>query len=347
MELGLSVVPDDKSCTDVLRQWNVPRNMDTHGPLLFTELKFEKANFERDNNSKRKIPILSASRDGYCATPPMAREITVERITNLKDSLIGSNTLLSTLLCDSDCKPCTIFPTALKTPVNCDKSLITVDPRQEIFDGLAQEIEWKHVDGPCRRFVIDVVCVSKEEVKIIENETMGQSSSKKWFIERQKRLTSSNFGSVIKRRMHIYPKSILKKVLGHERLSTPACHWGLENEQVAKEKYNEKLPNAKLYDCGLIINPQWPWLACSPDGLSLLNGEWYAIEIKCPFSKRDMTVEEACSDKTFCMTLIDGKPMLKKKSSILFSMFRCNGTMPVTFCKFHSLYTKRNLNGKN
>ncbi|CAB4038552.1 Hypothetical predicted protein, partial [Paramuricea clavata] len=61
--------------------------MDTHGPLLFTELKFEKANFERDNNSKRKRPILSASRDGYCATPPMAREIRVERITKLKDSL--------------------------------------------------------------------------------------------------------------------------------------------------------------------------------------------------------------------------------------------------------------------
>jgi hypothetical protein len=127
--------------------------------------------------------------------------------------------------------------------------------------------------------------VSKEEVKIIEKETMGQSSSKKWFIERQKRLTSSNFGFVIKRRMHIYPKSILKKVLGHERLSTPACHWGLENEQVAKEKYNEKLPNAKLYDCGLIINAQWPWLACSPDGLSLLNGEWYAIERNAHFQR--------------------------------------------------------------
>ena len=341
VELGLSVVPDDKSCTDVLQQWNVPRNMDTHGPLLFTELKFEKANFERDN-SKRKRPILSASRDGYCATPPMAREISVERITKLKDNLTGSNTLLSTLLCDSDCKPCTIFPTSLKTPVNCDENLITVDPRQEIFDGLAQEIEWKHVDGPCRRFVTDVVCVSKEEVKIIEKETMGQSSSKKWFIERQKRLTSSNFGSVIKRRMHIYPKSILKKVLGHERLSTPACHWGLENEQVAKEKYNEKLPNAKLYDCGLIINPQWPWLACSPDGLSLLNGEWYAIEIKCPFSKRDMTVEEACSDKTFCMTLIDGKPMLKKNHQYY---FQCLGVMALCQLPFvhFIVYTQKEI----
>ena len=25
-ELGLSTVPDDKSCTDVLQQWNVPKN---------------------------------------------------------------------------------------------------------------------------------------------------------------------------------------------------------------------------------------------------------------------------------------------------------------------------------
>ena len=98
--------------------------------------------------------------------------------------------------------------------------------------------------------------MSKEKVKAIEKETMGQSCNKKWFVERRKRLTSSNFGLVIKRRMHIYPKSILNKVLGNKRVTTKACCWGLDNEIVAKEKYNEKCPQAKLYDCGLIINPQ-------------------------------------------------------------------------------------------
>ena len=140
----------------------------------------------------------------------MAREISFERAKRLKDGLNGSNTLLGILLEDSDCKPCSLFPTSLTTPVNCDdSSLITGDPRQEVFDTFSKEIEWKHVHESCHTFVTDIVCVSKEEVKPIEKETLGQSHNKKWFMERRKRLTSSNFGLVIKRPMHIYPKSIL------------------------------------------------------------------------------------------------------------------------------------------
>ena len=248
-------------------------------------MKFEKANYDRDNiyNNKRKRPILSASRDGYCATPPMAREISLERVKKLKDGLNGSHTLLGILLEDSDCKPFALFPTSLTTSANFDDSLITVDPRQEVFDSFTKEIEWKHVHEPCHKFVTDILCVSKEEVKAIEKETMGQSCNKKWLVERSKRLTSSNFRLVVKRRMHIYPKSILNKVLENKRVTTEACRWGLDNESVTKEKYNEKCPQAK------------------PDGLSLLNSEWYGIEIKCPFSKKDLKIKETCSDKTFCM----------------------------------------------
>ena len=341
-ELGLSTVPDDKTCTDVLPQWNVPKNSDAQGPIPFTQLKFEKANYDRDNKNKRKRPILSASRDGYCATPPMAREISPERVKKLKDGLNGSNTLLGILLEDSDCKPCSLFPTSLTIPVNCDDSLITVDPRQEIFDSFTKEIEWKHVHEPCRKFVTDILRVLKDEAKVIEKETMGQSCNKKWFEERRKRLTSSNFGLVIKRRMHIYPKSILNNVLRSKRVTTEACRWGQDNESMAKEKYSEKCPQAKLYDCGLIINPRWPWLACSPDGLSLLNGEWYGIEIKCPFSKKGLKIKEACSDKTFCMTITDGNAMLKRNHHYY---FQCLGVMAICQLPFLDfiLYTEEDI----
>ena len=137
---------------------------------------------------------------GYCATPPTAREVTAERIKQSKDSLADSNTLLGTLLSDSDCMPCTIFPTSFTNPVHCEENLISVDPRQEIFDSLAQEMERQHFDEPYQKFMI-------------EKATMGKSSNKEWFIQRQKRLTASNFGSVIKRKVDIVPTSILKKYL--------------------------------------------------------------------------------------------------------------------------------------
>ena len=96
--------------------------------------------------------------------------------------------------------PCAIFPTSFTNPVHCEENLISVDPRQEIFDSLAQEMERQHFDEPYQKFMI-------------EKGTMGKSSNKEWFIQRQKRLTASNFGSVIKRKVDIVPTSILKKYL--------------------------------------------------------------------------------------------------------------------------------------
>ena len=36
--------------------------------------------------------------------------------------------------------------------------------------------------------------------------------------------------------------------------------------------------------CGFIINPKWPGLGCSPDGLV---SEARATKVKCPFSKHN------------------------------------------------------------
>ena len=63
--------------------------------------------------------------------------------------------------------------------------------------------------------------------------------------------------------------------------------------------------------CGLVVNPKWPWLGASPDGLIYDNAEvslYGAVEVKCPASKSGMSVLEACSDKLFSLELVNGKP---------------------------------------
>ena len=50
--------------------------------------------------------------------------------------------------------------------------------------------------------------------------------------------------------------------------------------------------------CGFIINPKWPWLGTSPDGI-LFTDKIIAIKINCPYSKKDLTIVKACKDKTF------------------------------------------------
>ena len=46
--------------------------------------------------------------------------------------------------------------------------------------------------------------------------------------------------------------------------------------------------------CGLIINPKWPWLGVSADRVLEVNGNLRAIEVKCPFSKKENTIGSRC-----------------------------------------------------
>lgn len=83
------------------------------------------------------------------------------------------------------------------------------------------------------------------------------------------------------------------------------------------------------YLCGLIVNPKLPWLGASPDALVSDSSEeqvYGAIEVKCPSSKADSTIMEACNDKSFCLELANNKTVLKKKH-IYF--FQCQGVMAI------------------
>ena len=68
--------------------------------------------------------------------------------------------------------------------------------------------------------------------------------------------------------------------------------------------------------CGFIVNPVFPWLGASPD--FLVNdvqetSHFGNVEIKCPFSKKDTCIEQACEDQNFFLGLSNGKVSLKKK----------------------------------
>ena len=152
------------------------------------------------------------------------------------------------------------------------------------------------------------VGVGKNEAVAIEVSTRLQRKSKDWFKERQKRLTSSSFGRVSNGRESIAPVSIVASInktsTSTSRMS-PSLKWGIDNEHVAHEMCKSK-SGEEVADCGLIINPSWPLLACSPNSIVYREANPIgAIEIKCPFSNKEMTIEECCKDSSF---------YLKKKS---------------------------------
>ena len=80
----------------------------------------------------------------------------------------------------------------------------------------------------------------------------------------------------------------------------------MEEEAVKKylkHKEREGMPVRVCSACGFVVNSIFPWLGASPDFVideSNLQASSLGLgEIKCPFSKRDNTIKEACQDPNF------------------------------------------------
>ena len=97
------------------------------------------------------------------------------------------------------------------------------------------------------------------------------------------------------------------------RYSPKPIEWGQNNKERAKKAYETYMTkngheNLELKNCGFIIHPTQGWLGASPDGLvhdPASHNPSDILEIKCPYTKRDVTPKEACQDRDFYCTLED------------------------------------------
>ena len=216
----------------------------------------------------------------------------------------------------------------------------------DIFVSLLGEIDMAVGDENLTVRIKERVGVTIDECRTIERETKGQSDSKVWHLERSKRLTSSLFGRIINRSKSIQPKSLLDMIQkSGKTICTPALQWGRDKEKVALKQYLESYcdPKMKIMECGLIINPRWPWLGASPDGL-LIDTDRVAggIEIKCPFSKKDVNIVDACQEKNFFLEMSPCGPKLKTSHAYY---YQCQGIRNIVGLRYIDfvVYTEKEM----
>lgn len=132
--------------------------------------------------------------------------------------------------------------------------------------------------------------ISKEEADYLAEVTQLQSESLVWFEHRRGRLTASHFRSFCHTKLENPSQSLISTVFQH---NTPpksaALTWGKENEQIARLEYEQisrKMHSSfQIKPTGLHVNPKYPHLGASPDGLVMCTccGDGL-LEIKCPYS---------------------------------------------------------------
>jgi len=126
---------------------------------------------------------------------------------------------------------------------------------------------------------IGVTSISEELAADIELKTRGQHENAKWLTERCVRLHSSSYKHICKAQ----DKGKLAKELTHYRkVDAAALRHGRQYEDTAIREF-EKLTGLAVERSGIIVSPERPYMACSPDGIV---SDDFILEVKCPFSAR-------------------------------------------------------------
>ena len=84
--------------------------------------------------------------------------------------------------------------------------------------------------------------------------------------------------------------------------------------------------------CGFVVNSKFPWLGASPAFLVFDSTE--ATSFECPFSKKNLSIDDACNDKNFFLQKLNGKVTLKQHNNYFYQIQGCMATLNVSWCDF-------------
>lgn len=151
------------------------------------------------------------------------------------------------------------------------------------------------------------IAISKEQSQFICETTKAQSDSLVWREQRIGRITSSNVHRVLHTDQDNPSQSLVLSICTQSRdFKTEATKWGKDHEAVALKEY-EKLMKTSHTDfdinpTGLLISPDYAFVGASADSVSSCSCHGKrVVEVKCPFTHRESTLQEYLVHKSSCL----------------------------------------------
>ena len=160
----------------------------------------------------------------------------------------------------------------------------------------------------CARLHLNLT-VTVEMAASVKKEARAQTKSNLWFTNRAGRITSSRMKAVCHTNSTKPAQSLVICYPLELSFSSKETEWGQKQEKSARDLYFKKQrlchEELTIVDSGLVINPQWPFMAASPDGVinCTYNEEGRGVlETKCPYTHRFESIEESASnDRNLCL----------------------------------------------
>ncbi|XP_046864314.1 uncharacterized protein LOC124458317 [Xenia sp. Carnegie-2017] len=158
-----------------------------------------------------------------------------------------------------------------KTKASCPKVVVGSEEYNNFFKALNENYPLSAVLMTQKLKL--VLQISKDQIKAVEVQTRKQAGSRTWFTQRACRITASRLKAVLSTKPENPSRSLIKCICYPEahRFSTAATRHGCKHEIQARKEYEKVMRkshyNFSLCDSGLRINPKWPFMGASPDGV--------------------------------------------------------------------------------
>ena len=318
---------NNKTCTSKKQQWHIPpkKQLKIHAPDLLSNIEIKKPRVEKIIQQQDKKS--NASRGNYDA-----RQVE-HRITEpLQPSEIDQLATLTNGNCG--------LVMLLRKPSNSVENLtqmvgefIEVSSSVHVdIPKTIKEIASNNKNCSFSKFT-ELLQVSKEQQEFVQTLTSKQSDSSEWFLHREDRITASIFKDCVMKINEnlevINPtkcRTVISKVCRYyPNISSKATNWGINNESAARSIYSQSMKNMHkeftIKESGFFIDTKYSFLGASPDGLvECLCHTPGLLEIKCPFTYRDMTTHDYSLQPNSCLQKVDNKISLKHDHSYFYQV---------------------------
>ncbi|XP_042142268.1 uncharacterized protein LOC121833207 [Ixodes scapularis] len=155
------------------------------------------------------------------------------------------------------------------------------------------------------------VASTQQGAECIAVDTVLQAGLKRWFSEREIRLSSSIAHRVVARRRPF--DTLAQKLLHRKPFAGKSVTYGRKTEGETREAFEKKV-GVLVAQVGLIVHLRQPWLCASPDGIKTSDGTTL-LEIKCPYTRKNNVLIDSSKEESFVKHIAyeEGRLMLKKR----------------------------------
>ena len=145
-------------------------------------------------------------------------------------------------------------------------------PLTDLYDPKSKALSTPGLEQACT-CARNRIRVTHNEADFLGKSTVSQSKCLTWYEHRKGWITASYFYAVsrhIASSSRTYPITSITQYSGNID-HVPALRWGRENEDRAREAYTTRIQlehqGVCTPCCGLVVNPKYPFLGVSPDGI--------------------------------------------------------------------------------